>query len=497
MFFVEKAPTQEPGVGASPLEGATAERKLSPDAVSSVVEQSQEHVFFPPGLIGEVADYIFRGAEHQSRTIALAGAIGLLSGICGRAYNTFTGAGCNQYILTLAKSGAGKDWVANGTGKLMDEVAKSVPAINDYRGPGELVSSAGIIKWLDKKPVAYSILGEFGVKLKEMADPRANAVLAGLERILLQLYSKSGQGNTLDPMAYSDMQKNTSAIKTPSLTIFCESVPGRFYEALNEGMIASGLLPRFMLFEEKGKRPYAQECPQREPSAGLVDRLCQLTANCLAIPGRQLGVHAVPATGEAQDLFRQFERFATDQINAGGSEVNSQLWNRARLKALKLATVCAVGIDPFNPVVTINEAEWATNLIAAQTNALIGKFDAGETGQQAHGEDRQVAEVIKAITLYMNEGHTRFATYGADEPMHTARVFTKSFLYRYVSKRAAFRSDRVGANSALDRVLKVLTESDEIREVPKAQMVQLFGCGPRGYCVANPTRFLHTTGDKP
>lgn len=493
MFFGEKAPTQEPGVGASPLERATAGRIPSHDVVSSVLEQSHEHVFFPPGLIGQIASYILDAAQHQSRTIALAGAIGLLSGVTGRSYNTYTGAGLNQYILVLAKTGMGKDIIAKSISTLVANVAKYVEGATAFKGPGELVSSAGLIKWLAKNPAVFSILGEFGVKLKEMADPRANAHLAGLERVLLQLYSKSDYGNVFDPIAYSDVDKNTKPIAHPSFTLLCEAEPVRFYEMLNPAMIASGLLPRFCLFEETGKRPYAQDCPRLLPSAELVNDLAQLMANCLAIPGRQVGIYVVPASAEAEDLFRQFERFATDQINAAGSEVNRQLWNRARLKALKLATLCAVGINPFNPVVTIDEANWATHLIARQTNALIGKFDAGEVGQLAHDEDRQVVEVIKAITLYVNEDHSRVKPYDVDEAMHSAKVFTKSFLYRYVSKRAAFRSDRQGANNALERVLKVLTESDEIREVPKGQMNQSFGSGPRGYCIANATRFLPTT----
>ncbi len=95
--------------------------------------------------------------------------------------------------------------------------------------------------------------------MQQMASPQASVHMKGLERVLLQVYSKSGKGNMLDPMAYSDKEKNTPAIASPSLTIIGESVPERFYEVLDEAMIASGLLPRFMCFEYKGKREYLKE----------------------------------------------------------------------------------------------------------------------------------------------------------------------------------------------------------------------------------------------
>jgi hypothetical protein len=133
---------------------------------------------------------------------------------------------------------------------------------------------------------------------------------------------------------------------------------------------------------------------------------------------------------------------------------------------------------------------WATNMIVGQTLSLIAKFEAGEVGQGATEEDGQVAELIKAITLYANCEFAKVSGYDVSEPMHAAKVFTKSFLYRYLSKRAAYRNDRNGSNAALTKALKTLDESYEIREVPHAQMIQQFGSAPKAYCIANPTRFL-------
>ena len=181
MFFVEKAPTQEPGVGASPLEGATTGRKSPQDAVSSVVEQPQEDTPFPPGVVGWIAQALLDRAARPVSELALATAIGIVAGVIGRAYNA-SGLGLNLYILMLASTGTGKDIASDGRDAMFNAIAKAVPSSADFRGAGELPSAAGVIRMFHdaKNPAKLSVLGEFGVKLKEMADPRANANLAGL-----------------------------------------------------------------------------------------------------------------------------------------------------------------------------------------------------------------------------------------------------------------------------------------------------------------------------
>lgn len=489
-----KVTPAEPGGTTGVTNGLTTHLATAPQqglhAASAGVPSAAPGVNpFPPGLLGEIAQFLLDAAPRQVPDIALAGAIGLLSGIAGRGFNV-SGTGLNQYILLLAPTGTGKDLIASGTGRLMSEVIKGVPSAGDFRGPGELVSSAGLIKWLDKKPSAYSILGEFGVKLKEMADPRASTHLSGLERILLQLYSKSGKGNTLDPMAYSDSQKNTSAIVSPALTILGESVPERFYEMLDDTMIASGLLPRFLTFEYKGPRLYLNEGAENvRPPFRLVQQLADLCGTALTL-AHNGNIHNVPSDGEATQAFRDFERWTTDQINEAKTEVMRQLWNRAHLKALKLAAVCAVGINPLEPRITINETMWATNMVVEQTRRMIVKFETGQVGHAATAEGKQLTHVVKCIATYLGDPGDRYFKYGAREDMHRSGVVTETLISRRLISMAAFRDDRLGATAAIKRALKTLVEADELREVPKAQMVESFGCGPRAYVVANAARFI-------
>ena len=444
---------------------------------------------FPPGLIGQIAAYFYAIAPRPVPEIALAGAIAYMAGIAGRGYNV-SGTGLNQYILLLAPTGVGKDAIADGVSKLNKAVQIQVPSIIDFKGPGELVSSAGLIKWLDRKPCVLSILGEFGKKMKEMSAPNANAHLTGLSRVLLQMYSKSGHNSEFDAMAYSDKEKNTAPIMAPSLTILGESVPESFYESLDESMIADGLLPRFMLFEYKGKRSYLNRTGRDVlPPFALVQSIADLAANCLQLSASR-NVINVTFTPEAEEKFKQFDTYTTDIINETGGELYRQLWNRADLKAMKLAALQAVGENPLNPVIGIEQCLWATALVVDQINKLLAKYETGTVGQVGGSEGKQISEVIRVVAGYMSSEHERYAKYGGTFEMHKSGVVTESHIQRRLVATTCFKQDRLGPTAAIKRALKTLIEADELREMPKLQMQQQFGTGPRAYVVANPARFV-------
>lgn len=476
----------EPGgsTAAAPTNGGAAPAPVGaatlPDAQAPVNP-------FPPGLLGDIAHFFLAAAPRPVPEIALAGAIAYLSGLTGRAYNV-SGTGLNQYVLFLAPTGVGKDAVAGGVSKLNNAIMATVPSIVDFKGPGELVSSAGLIKWLDRKPCVLSILGEFGKKMKEMAAPNANSHLHGLSRVLLQMYSKSGHGEVFDPMAYSDKEKNTNPIQNPALTILGESVPESFYESLDETLIADGLLPRFMVFEYKGARAYLnKKAKDALPPFALVQNLANLTASCLTIM-QQRAVHDVVMSPEAEAKFDEFDKYTTDLINQS-SEVPRQLWNRAHLKAMKLAAIRAVGENWVEPTITIEHCMWATSMVVEQCTKLVAKFETGQIGQVGGSEAKQLGELVKVISSFVHSPYDRYSKYGGSFEMHRDGVITEAHISRRLMCMACFKNDRMGATNAIKRSLKTMLEADELREMPPAQMQERYGTKPRAFVVSNPARF--------
>ena len=119
----------------------------------------------PPGFLGELAQFIYGAAPRPVPEIALAGAIGLLAGIVGRAYNVSNPPiGLNQYVLLLAPTGTGKEAIANGYSALMKSIRSAVPASADFIGPGEMASHQAVIKYMAGGQTSFvSLVGEFGI----------------------------------------------------------------------------------------------------------------------------------------------------------------------------------------------------------------------------------------------------------------------------------------------------------------------------------------------
>lgn len=438
----------------------------------------------PPGLLGEMAQFIYSAAPRPVPEVALAAAIGLMAGITGRAYN-ISGTGLNQYVLLLAMTGAGKEAAASGINKLMNTIKMQVPTSTGFIGPSEISSGSALFKYLGNQSQSFiSLLGEFGLRLQQMSSPNANGSEVSLRRMFLDLYNKSGYSEILHASVYSDKANNTSAVPSPSFSILGESTPERFYGALNEDMISEGLLPRFLLIEYKGNRPPLNEAHTSViPSFSLVERLAALAAQCETVnhsnPRRVINVQSTP--GAAKLLF-DFDKYADNRINSSGKEVIRQLWNRAHIKVLKLSALIAVGENMIEP--TINEAamNWAANLVCADIAALTERFEAGEIGSNSF-EVKQAGEIIRVIKDYIKFPYEKVDKYSKSPQMHSDKVIPYVYLQRRLVAAAAFRNDKAQATFAIKRAIQNLVDSDRLKELGKMWAQEKYGTSQRCFVV--------------
>ena len=461
-----------------------------PKAPAPNLNEASKVYSVPPGLVGEIAQYIYAQAPRPVAEIALAGALGFLAGIVGRAYNV-SGTGLNQYVLLLAPTGTGKEAIASGVDKLMGAVIRTVPAATDFIGPSEIASSQAVIKYMSKGPTSFvSMVGEFGIYLQQMASPNAPPHLMGLRRFMLDAYNKSGEGKVLRPSIYSDSEKNTSAVLAPSFTILGESTPEKFYEGLHEGLISEGLLPRFTMIEYHGERPALNPGHlSAQPSFELIDRLSTLCAHALMLNSQHKAIH-VQTDATARELFQQFDAHCDANINTSDREVRRHLWNRAHVKALKLAGIIAVGCNPYDPTITADVASWAINLVVADVRNLLARFDAGEIGID-NDETKQLAKVIATVKDFVVSPWPDVAKYAGEgmSNLHSNRIVPYSYVQRRLAAVAVFRKDRIGASGAIKRALKTLCERGDLQEVSRATLAKDYGTSAVAYMVAHPGVF--------
>lgn len=447
---------------------------------------------FPPGLVGEIAQFIYSAAPLPVPEIALAGAIGLMAGIVGRSYN-ISGTGLNQYVLLLAPTASGKEAISLGIDKLMAQVAKHVPSALDFIGPSETASSQAAIKYMSKGQTSFvSVVGEFGMQLKQMAGVNASPHLAGLRRFLLMIFMKSGEGNIFHPTIYSDKEKNTGSIASPAFSLMCESTPETFYENLNEGLISEGFLPRFTIIEYLGKRPELNKLHSKaQPSFELVDRLSSVCAHSLMLNSQHKAIHILTEP-EAGELFDKFNVHCNMNVNASDRDVARQLWSRGHLKALKLAGIIAVGNNPYNPSISLEVANWAINIAYADAKNLLIKFEAGEIGID-NDETKQLSKVIGVIKDYLILPWQEIIKYSGEglSALYNQKIVPYSLIQKRLSSSPIFKRDKMGATFATKRAIKTLVERGDLQEISRAVMIKDFGTSVISYGVSNPLTFIN------
>lgn len=438
-------------------------------------------VSLPPGLVGEVAQYIYQTAIRPVPEIALGAAIAITAGVCARSYN-ISGSGLNQYLILLAKTGAGKEGAVTGIDNLIAAIRPQVPMVDQFIGPSAFASGQALIKVLDDRPCFVSVLGEFGLTLQQLCDPRASSPQIMLKKVLLDLYSKSGWNKVLRSSVYSDTDKNTKIVQAPNVTILGESTPESFFEGLDSIHIAEGLIPRFSVIEYTGPRPPRNRNANTPPSQQLVARFSELVAVSLTTANNGTCAN-VQMESSAIQLMDEFDAKADGMINAAGSDVDMQLWNRAHLKALKLAAVIAVGCNPHSPVVTADIARWSIDFVERDVAVMTTRFQRGEVGV---GDHRHEVDIRKAVENYLAMSEAQRLQYKTPKSLLNQPVVPFHYLRRKLRLLSAFKNDRRGVARALEESLKDMVKAEILRQVPPQQAMEKFGVTTELY-VKGPT----------
>lgn len=434
-------------------------------------------IVWPPGLVGDLATYFYQTAIRPVPEVAVAAAIAFMAGVGGRSYN-ISGVGLNQYIILLAKTGVGKEGAQSGIDRLIMAVRRQVPMIDQFSGPGAFASGQALVKFLAEKPVFLSILGEFGLTLQQLSDSRANSAQVMLKKVLLDLYSKSGWHQMLRSSVYSDTEKNAKAVQAPSVTILGESTPEAFFDGLDISHVAEGLIPRFTIIEYIGERPERNRNAGVEPPASLVQRVADLVAAALTTSNNGQ-CNFVTVDDHSQVLLDAFDDLAGDKMRGKHSEVEVQLWNRAHLKALKMAALLAVGVNPHSPVVTQDLAQWAIDFTRRDVEAVLARFTTGDVGQ---GDNKQLVDLRKAIEGYFSgppaSAKDKFG------PLIKARIIPYAYLIQRTASIASFRHDKLGATAVLKRSLQALIDSGSLVEVGRPVLSEKFAYSGVAYGIS-------------
>lgn len=434
----------------------------------------------PPGVLGQIASYIYDSSIRPVDEVSYAGAIAFGAGLVGRHFN-ISGTGLNQYVLLLAATGMGKEGASDGIDLLYSHIRPSVPEIETFRGPSNFASGAGLVRAMCDRtlPQVLSVIGEFGLRLSAISNPRANSAEMGLRSALLDFFSKSGQGKVLSPVAYSDNTKNTALLQSPALSILGVSTPETFFEKLSEASVSDGLIPRFLTISCEGECKISNKQRKTDPDPALINSLISAAEASLYM-SRNNSFYHIPLDHHAQKRFDEFEQHIVSRMNSYPDGAIRNILNRAHLKALRLAGLAATLDDPKAPKVMLATAKWAIEFTEADCAYMLARFEKGYVGE---GENRQLSMIREKIHQLLDPERTPISNPKWRQMLELG-VMPYSLLSQKLISMSAFENDRRGATAAINACLKNLCDTGEIQEVSAAQLKEEFNATGRAYMIS-------------
>lgn len=429
---------------------------------------SPNQIPWPPGLMGEVAQWLYSFAPRPVREVAIVTALGFYAGICGRAFH-ISNSGLNLYIVLVGRSGVGKEAMHSGMSKLVYTMLNNgQPEASQFIDFADYASGPALIKSLTDRASFVNVAGEWGRKLKKMSDDHNEGPMSSLRTAMTNLYQKSSAGTIVGGIGYSDKEKDVKAVNGVAYSMIGETTPETFYESLTNTMMQDGFMSRFVVIEYEGLRPELNIRPPDRPREELVSIVAGMASQCLKL-SNSTGV-PVYVQPEAQALFDSFNAQCDQRINSSDDESWRQMWNRAHLKVLKVAALLAVADNYILPVLTVAHAEWALELIGRDIAVIQRKMESGDVGDGDMVREKKLLAVIRAyLQDDLKDG------YGLPPDMKSTGIVARKFLQIRVQRVNSFLKHRNGAVVALDTSIRSLIDSGYLLELPKDKIPAAWG----------------------
>lgn len=433
---------------------------LAPVAVVPDLPTVAVGIDWPPGVLGELARWFYACAPRPVKEVAIVSALGVVSGIYGRAYNV-SNSGLNLYIVLVARSAIGKEAMHSGISKLVHTMLSSgFTQFSEFIDFSDYASGPALIKSLAKRSSFVNIAGEWGRKLRKMSDDSAEGPMSSLRTVMTNLYQKSSSNTIVGGIGYSDKEKDVKSVNGVAYSMIGETTPDTFYESLTNSMMADGFMSRFIVLEHTGIRPafnYQQDNPLPANVFNSLGNGYTCAASCM--PGTH---YEVKLSDEAARMLRDFDLQCDEQINATPVESWRQMWNRAHLKALKISALLAVCDNPSAPLVQPHHAQWALALVQHDIGVMSRKMRDGDVGD---GDNVREAKLLSILLRYLQTPIP--AGYKMSDVMRQNGVVTKKYLQMRTSDSNPFIKHKLGAVRALELTIQSLIDNGYLEEVPK------------------------------
>ncbi|KKN07480.1 hypothetical protein LCGC14_1066540 [marine sediment metagenome] len=338
--------------------------------IPPISESELEYLQKPPGLVGDICEWINRTALKKQPFLTLACTLTFCGSLFGRKVKDSLGSRTNLYCMGVALSSAGKAHAPNQIRKLCEHAG-----CLDLLGGDEAASDAAIECRLERNPSTLFLWDEIGLFLSYIQSG-SNPHVSRIVFLLMKLYSAAG--TIYKGREYAEQDKQRTIVQ-PCCCIYGFSTPERFQEGITHDELQDGWLSRTLIFSASENPPKTRnnlEIPippdisdtvnlwySREigKSGGNIESFTAFQSRTGSILGKPPEQILVETSQGAERIFIELD---DKSIKIGVENPNvACLWAKAEENARKISLILAAGVDFERPFITSSIANYSCRLV--------------------------------------------------------------------------------------------------------------------------------------
>ncbi len=342
---------------------------------------------YPPGLAGEIAQYIFDTSRMPVKSFAVAGALQTLSYLNGnKSWVESANTALNLYQCLSGQTGSGKEGPRQAIKRIL------AASMLHAGGVCESVASApALLRALETAKEQLILTDEFGLFLQIAISDKGSAHLKELIKELMTLY---GLGrSSYAGKIYADAIHNIGNIEKPYVSVFGTTTPLELVDGISQKAVDNGFLNRILFIQASAANPI-----NRSACVDVPTSLIKGIGTVLDTPYG--GMKWEP---EAHDYMVR----CAEGMNEPGRFKN--LWMRAEEQMIRVAGLLAVG---DGGVIKCSHVTWACQYVThsiksfstflgedlAETvfQKLVAKASKFIRGARQYSTDKQFGAACKA-----------------------------------------------------------------------------------------------------
>ncbi len=387
--------TAEAQDSAAPVEGEEVqESEIAPAVLAE--EPWPDWILRPPGMVGQLTDYINQTAGCPQPKLAVGAALVACGTLFGRKVRDESGGRTNIYMIAVVESSGGKDHPGDCVQKLFTEAGADM-----LIGGSRVTSDSAIETSLSLCPVQFYIFDEAGHMFGSIKSANANGAghLRTIVPTLMELYSSAHKMYRGKQRAQEELRR----IDQPHVCIWGMTTPATLYDGLSSGELEDGWLGRMIVIASEA-RPRYKMVRETSPPESLVTMAQAWFLRQVPAPdghGDLMGAlrcHqiCIPAQEAAFAVLESFSIECHDNMIACAQRNDplQYLWGKAFQNARRIALTLAAGDRFDNAEITEEHALYACEFIRLTLRDFARGIEANVADSEHHRQKMKILKII-------------------------------------------------------------------------------------------------------